>query len=89
MARSFHCLRSCRGVISVSYQKSTPSINSLCQSGYVRKRQENIFDHLGHEKAINEHNYQCPAGIGEIRVMGSFLSSLEGKINACTYKANI
>lgn len=48
-----------------------------------------FYDYLWHDEAINKHNYLGPAGIGEIRVKGSFLSTLEGKINACTYKANI
>ena len=77
-------------VSSVSATKNRHRASAVYASLDMSEKDRKIFyDHLGHDESINKHNYQCPAGIGEIRVMGSFLSSLEGKINACTYKANI
>ena len=38
-----------------------------------------FFSHLVHDELINKENYQCPAGIREIKVMGKFLNDLDGK----------
>ena len=38
---------------------------------------ECFFKHMGHAEAINRDNYQCPAGVQEIRVMGRMLAHLD------------
>ena len=39
--------------------------------------QEIFLDHLGHEKGINKENYQCPAGVRTLRVMGRMLTDAD------------
>ena len=41
---------------------------------------ETFLKHMGHAQAINEDNYQCPAGIREVRVMGPLLSKVAGEL---------
>ena len=38
---------------------------------------ECFFKHMGNAEAINRDNYQCPAGVQEIRVMGRMLAHLD------------
>ena len=38
--------------------------------------QKIVHDHMGHDANINKENYQCPAGVNEIRVMGQYLTSI-------------
>ena len=39
--------------------------------------QEIFLDHMGHEKGINKENYQCPAGVRTLRVMGRMLTDAD------------
>ena len=32
-----------------------------------------FFDHMGHSEAMSKDNYQCPAGVKEINIMGKML----------------
>ena len=43
-----------------------------------------FFEHMGHSEAVSRQNYQCPAGMRELKVMGRLLGDLDGKGSVVT-----
>nr|XP_022287160.1 uncharacterized protein LOC111099929 isoform X5 [Crassostrea virginica] len=53
-------------------------LSSIYASLHMLPHNQEIFlDHMGHEKGINKENYQCPAGVRTLRVMGRMLTDAD------------
>jgi len=66
--------------VKVNATRNRHRLSSIYASLDMSNADKRIFlDHLGHDEEINKDNYQCPPGIREIKVMGKFLNSVDGK----------
>lgn len=64
--------------MTINAGKMRHRLSTIYASLHMLPQNQEIFlDHMGHEKEINKDNYQCPAGIRTLRVMGRMLTDAD------------
>ena len=64
--------------IPITATKMRHRLSTIYASLNMSAADRKVFlDHMGHAETINQDNYQCPAGVGAIKVMGKILKNAE------------
>ena len=64
--------------VSINATRNRHRISTIYAGLHMNPGDQKIFyDHMGHDANINKENYQCPAGVNKLRVMGQFLTSID------------
>jgi len=64
--------------IPVTATEMRHRISTIYASLDMSVEDQKIFlEHMGHDKKINQENYQCPLGVKTVCVMGKMLNAID------------
>ena len=65
--------------MSVTATANRHRISTIYASSHMSAaNKECFFAHMGHSEDTSKANYQCPAAVQEIRIMGEMLAHMDG-----------